>query len=133
VSTQAKVAAVISAWEVVLNVGRSDGVKADDIATVFRAIEIKDPDTGNVIGTVRRPRLRLRVREVQDKLCVAQTYEMVAPEASTISTIFQSVALPPLRQRITFDQKEVDYRTVLVSVGDVVEIREAERPAPEKK
>ena len=35
---------------------------------------IKDPDTGEVLGSVELTKTRVKVTEVQDRVCVASTY-----------------------------------------------------------
>ena len=72
-----KVAQVLNPREIAINKGSSDGV---DVGMYFDVMDpheqdIKDPDTGKVLGSIERPRIRLKITHVQDKLSVASTYQ----------------------------------------------------------
>ena len=71
-----KVASVINEREIAINVGTAHGV---DIGMYFNVIdtqngEIKDPDTDEVLGAIERPKVKVKVTHVQEKLSVASTY-----------------------------------------------------------
>ena len=73
-----KVARVINEREIAINVGTAHGV---DVGMYFNVInakdeEIKDPDTGEVLGSIERPKVRVEVTHVQEKLSVASTYQV---------------------------------------------------------
>ena len=72
-----KVASVINEREIAINVGTAHGV---DVGMYFNVIdiqdeEIRDPDTDEVLGSIERPKVRVRVTHVQEKLSVAGTYQ----------------------------------------------------------
>ncbi len=72
-----KVARVLNDREIAINIGTTHGV---DIGMYFDVMDaqgedIKDPDTDEVLGSIERPRIRVRVTYVQDKLAVASTYK----------------------------------------------------------
>lgn len=67
-----KVATGISEHEIALNAGTNSGVQVGDIVTVFRNIEVKDPDTRELLGEVRVPVLNLKVNLVEARMSVAQ-------------------------------------------------------------
>lgn len=73
-----KVAKVLSDREVVLNVGRKHNVQTGMFFDIRAAsdFEITDPDTGEVLGKIDRPRVKARVKvtSVEDKFAVAMTY-----------------------------------------------------------
>lgn len=73
-----KVAKVLSRRQVALNIGRSDGVQEGMLFDIFvpGSDEIRDPDTGTVLGTVDRRKVKahVKVTSLQDKFCVASTY-----------------------------------------------------------
>jgi hypothetical protein len=122
VTIQGKIAAVISSREIAINVGRADGVHADDIVTVFSSIEVKDPDSKEVLGSVKRPKVRLRIREVQEHLAVAESYEQVAN--SGLDVFRQANVVKSL----TDEPAAANYRTVLVRIGESVEVGAAPPP-----
>ena len=72
-----KVARVLNDREIAINIGTTHGV---DVGMYFDVMDaqgqdIKDPDTDEVLGSIERPRIRVRVTYVQDKLAVASTYK----------------------------------------------------------
>ena len=71
-----KVARILNSREVALNVGASDGVEDgmqfDILASELH--DIRDPDTDEVIGSVSRPKVRVRVGITEDRFCVAHTF-----------------------------------------------------------
>ena len=67
---RAKVAQVLSDNELVINVGKADGVTFDMEFNITEIIEIKDPDTTKVLGAVEWPIVFLKVWEVQENLTV---------------------------------------------------------------
>lgn len=71
-----KVARILSSRELALNIGSEHGVKLEMLFDVLDVASenIRDPDTGEVIGSVYRPKVRIKVVEVQEKISVASTY-----------------------------------------------------------
>lgn len=71
-----KIARVLSAREVVINKGADSGV---EIGMVFKILstkgsEIKDPDTGEALGSVDLVKTSVKITEVQERIAVASTY-----------------------------------------------------------
>lgn len=70
-----KVAQVLSAQEIALNVGTAKGVTVGMAFDVMSAYEnINDPDTGEVLGSIEHPKARVEITHAQEKLSVARTY-----------------------------------------------------------
>lgn len=71
-----KVASVLNEREIAINVGTTDGVIVDMLFDVMdpRYSNIKDPDTEEVLGSIERSKVRVKVIEVQDKLSLATTF-----------------------------------------------------------
>jgi len=72
-----KVARVLNAREIAINVGAARGVT---VGMYFDVIdthdeEIKDPDTEEVLGSIERPKVRVKITHVQEKLAIASTYK----------------------------------------------------------
>ncbi len=83
------VAAVVSG-QVVLNVGKKDGVKVGDQLSIERVtMEIKDPDTGKVIRRMTTPVGVVRVTDVDDVSAVTSPVSgsdfKVGDEAKTVT------------------------------------------------
>lgn len=71
-----KVARILNSRELALNVGSDQGVRHGmefDILSP-ELHDIEDPDSGEVIGSVNRPKVRVRVGIVDDRFCVARTF-----------------------------------------------------------
>lgn len=75
---EGKVARILNTRELVINRGARNGVEVGMKFAVLdkKAENIKDPETGEVLGSVQRPKIRVRVIEVEDRMSVARTYEM---------------------------------------------------------
>ena len=72
-----KVARILNAQELAINVGIAHGVNVGMYFDVMDAQgqDIKDPDTNEVLGSFERPKVRLKITHVQDKFSVASTYK----------------------------------------------------------
>lgn len=72
-----KVAQVLNSRELALNVGTDHGVRVGMLFDVLdpKGEDIVDPDTGDVLGSLARPKVRIKVISVQPKLAVASTYK----------------------------------------------------------
>jgi hypothetical protein len=131
---RAKVASVLSDSELVFNVGSGRGVHEDDVATVFRQIPISDPDSHEDLGQIRRPVVRCRVTEVQQRMCVGTVLDTVpsaeqAPASGTgYATLFNTLLGTPRTQtkRVTSAAGHADAKTVVVGVGWEAELEPAE-------
>jgi hypothetical protein len=76
-----KVAAILSRRELVLNVGAADDVRVGKRFVILnsKGIDVKDPDTGKVLGTVEVPKTVVKVVRVDgDHLSVARTFRTIA-------------------------------------------------------
>ena len=71
-----KVARVLNAREIVINIGTANGVTVGMYFNVIdpKEEDIRDPDTGEVLGSIGRPKVRVQVTHVEEKLSVAATY-----------------------------------------------------------
>lgn len=71
-----KVARVLSTREVALNKGANDGVQIGMIFKILnsKGLDITDPDTTEVIGSVELEKASVRVTSVQDRVSIASTF-----------------------------------------------------------
>ena len=71
-----KVARVLNAREVALNKGSDDGVKVGMVFKILssKGSDIKDPDTGESIGSVDIEKTSVKVTAVQYRVSVAETF-----------------------------------------------------------
>lgn len=139
-----KVARILDSRELAINIGSDDGVKEGMYFDVLdpKGEDIKDPDTGEVLGSLERPKVRVRVKSVQPRISVATTYKQkqvnVGGSGSLVSTIkFSDLFLPPkyitTTETLKTEEKtweDLDETKSYVKTGDpVVQVLE-EKAAP---
>jgi hypothetical protein len=127
---QGNVAEILNIREVALNIGKNHGVTIGmKFKIVDKSHEIKDPNTGEIIGNIDREKIRVKVTEIQDKLSIARTYETFSegfPSGlyeylTNTSIVSQSTKVRTLRatdQKAPYDPLEE--RSSFVKVGDAV-------------
>jgi len=71
-----KVARILNSRELALNIGAREGVKLGMLFDVLdvKGEDIRDPDSDEVLGSLRRPKVRVRVTRVEERLSVASTF-----------------------------------------------------------
>lgn len=72
-----KVARVLNSREVAINIGSTSGVEIGmkfDIMSDKRE-DIRDPDTNEVLGSIDRPKVRVTISHVEERVAVATTYK----------------------------------------------------------
>ena len=72
-----KVARVLNSRELALNIGSEHGVREGMLFDVIdpKGEDIVDPETGDIIGSLERAKVRVKVISVQNRLSVASTYK----------------------------------------------------------
>ena len=75
-AVEGKVAKILGNNEVVINRGRTQGVRPGMLFEVFapEGEEVWDPDTGETLGTVEDVKAHAEVTEVKDRLAVARLH-----------------------------------------------------------
>ena len=70
-----KVAEILSPLQVAVNVGQNHGVKPGMLFDILskKGRGIKDPDSGEELGSVGLPKARVRISDVYEKFSVART------------------------------------------------------------
>jgi len=114
---EAKVAQVISDYQVALNAGEAQGVQEGDAVALYRTVDVKDPDSGDILGSVKVKYLSLEVAFVEPKFCVASVTDRQPsdkPNAIFLQSMMplKRITSTPIRQRSTSE--------VYVAVGDIV-------------
>lgn len=113
---RAKVAQVLSDSELVINVGKADGVTYDMEFNITETIEIKDPDTSKVLGVVESPIVFFNVWKVQENLTVLY---------STGKTLITD-------DKRLFSKSLLSSNRAFVKIGDpVVQVLEIDEPEQE--
>jgi hypothetical protein len=77
VPIEGRVARVLNLRELAINRGDSHGVREGMIFDVLdpKAEDITDPETGEVLGSVYRPKVQVRVFSVEERLSLARTFK----------------------------------------------------------
>lgn len=72
-----KVAKVLNSREIAINIGAKDGVATGMYFNVLdhSREDILDPDTNEILGSVERPKVTVKVVLVEDKFSIASTYK----------------------------------------------------------
>lgn len=142
---EGKVAKILNSRELVINKGSKDSVSLDMKFDVldFRGFDIKDPDTGGILGSVKKPKVRVKIISVQENLSIASTYKKsiynVGGTGVNLSN-FASVLMPPKwvteYETLKTDEatwEDIDEKDSFVKTGDlVVEVFEDENDALEE-
>lgn len=84
-----RVAKILTARELVINVGSESGVKAGQKFVVLGAcpIEIRDPDTNEKLGMIDREKTRVQATEVFQKCSICRTYRVTSSPNLAISAL----------------------------------------------
>ena len=72
-----KTARVLNTREIAINLGTEHGITVGMYFDVMDAegSDIIDPDTKEMLGSIERPKIRMQITYVQEKLSVASTYK----------------------------------------------------------
>ncbi len=72
-----KVARVLNSREIALNIGSVNGVTVGMYFDVMDITgeDIEDPDTDEILGSIQRSKVRVKITHVQEKLSLASTYK----------------------------------------------------------
>jgi hypothetical protein len=114
-----KVATILSATQLALNVGSAHGVSLGDAVVLHKTMEIRDPESREILGTVDIPKARLRVDLVQDKFCVATINERQGDQSRNL---LHALNIAPLRQISETPVGTSSTDKVYVTVGERVVI-----------
>ena len=68
-----KVAQVINERAIALNVGTANGVAVGMYFEVMQPIDVRDPDTGEILGHIEDSKVKVKVYQVQQRLSLAHT------------------------------------------------------------
>ena len=133
VQLRGRVAQILTSREVAINLGEDDGVKLGMYFDILheQGQDIEDPDTGEVLGNIERPKVRVKVTHVQDRLSLASTYKKkrvnVGGNYQDLSRAFSRALTPPRwvtkYETIKADEKaweNLDEQDSYVRIGDPV-------------
>ena len=71
-----KVAKILNTREVAINAGQDQGVQTGMLFDILApaAQDIEDPDTGEVLGSIERSKVRVQITHVTRRVSVGRTY-----------------------------------------------------------
>ena len=96
-----KVARILDSRNLVINIGSQQGVKIGMYFDVMdpKGEDIRNPDTNEILGSIERPKVRIRITYTQDKLSVASTYKKkqvnIGGKGGVINLGFAEYLMPP--------------------------------------
>lgn len=75
---EGRVAAVLNAREVVINIGGNHGVSLGMKFAILaeKPLEIRDPSSGEVLDTVDREKVRVQATELRPRISICRTYRV---------------------------------------------------------
>ena len=99
---EGKVANVINRRELIINRGSEHGVVEGMVFKVMDLnLRVMDPESKEILGTLEREKIRVRVSEVQPRFSIARTYEtyqIAEPSIpGTIGSLFGSRTVTKVR------------------------------------
>ncbi len=100
---EGKVAQILNARQLVINLGTQDGIRLGMRFAVLAAtpLEIVDPDSHEVLGIVDREKVRVAAVEVQERFAICSTYEIkVVGEGADVFTGLSALRWLTPRQEI---------------------------------
>jgi hypothetical protein len=119
-----KVAGLVSPTQVTINAGASKGVKVGDVVTVYRKIDVQDPDSKQDLGSVALTKIKLNVSFVSERFCLADTLFV----SDSLSSLWAGLNTPPPRMRVTTDQAQASSQVAVIAIGDPVFIESPPKP-----
>lgn len=112
-----KVARILNSREIAINVGSNHGVC---VGMYFDILDqnlesILDPDTHQILGSIERPKVRVQITMVQEKLSLASTYKKKRVNVGGSSTLFDiadiSRALMPPKWVTNYETLKTEEKT----------------------
>jgi len=75
---EGRVASILNARELVINIGADAGVKSGQLFAILAAtpIEIRDPSSEKVLDNIDRVKVRVKAHEVRSRITICRTYRM---------------------------------------------------------
>ena len=138
-----KVSRVLNTQEIAMNIGTTNGVTVGMYFDVIDANQhdITDPDTGEVLGYIDRPKVRVKVTHTQEKLSVATTPNANGADTDIIKDFtfismatFGPIAKALMEPSLLATRKMWQKRSTTdsVQIGDpVVQVLEVDQPEQE--
>ena len=113
-----RVARVLNSREIAINKGSTDGIQIGMIFKILspKGSEIKDPETGEMLGSVELVKTSVKVTDVQERISVASTYRSHRINVGGRGLLFSSLFEPP--------KWEIHYETLKIDEANIEELDE---------
>lgn len=112
---EGRVAQILNARELVINIGSENGVSPKMKFAVLseQPLEVRDPDTGEVLDVIDREKVRVEASEVRPKISICRTYRIKrigggALHATSLPSVVNVASLfePPREIQETLEAKD---------------------------
>lgn len=122
-----KVAKILNSRELVINVGSDSGVSEGMIFNVLdpSGEDIRDPDTGQVLGSLRRTKLQVKITAVYSNMAVAITFRRTTHHIGR-------TAIPAMNSEFSALARWLDVQRTVVKQETLKKPEEAYDPLEEK-
>jgi hypothetical protein len=99
---QGKVAKILTEREVVINIGSVQGVKKGMRFAILASTpeEVSDPETGEVLDVVDRPKVLVQATEVRERITICSTYRTTKIPGGAFNTVYSINRLFDLPQEV---------------------------------
>ncbi len=109
---RAKVARILNSREIVITAGANQGVMVGMHFDVMdtKGEDIRDPDSGEILGSIERPKVRVQIAQVQEKMAVAATCRKYRVNLGGTGTMF--IGLDDVTRALMPPRYETKYETL---------------------
>jgi len=122
-----KVAAILSKRELILNVGADDGVSVGMRFVILNSngIDVKDPDTGKVLGTAEVPKTVVKVVRIESgHMSVARTFRTIGGTPGILGAMSSISGSPSRIETLDIEsgsslRAELSIEDSYIKIGDV--------------
>lgn len=122
-----KVAGILSKRELILNLGEADGIRVGMKFVILNSqgMDVRDPDTGTVLGTVEVPKTVVKVVRIGgEHLAVARTFRKIAGTPGLLSAMPNFSGRPARTETLDIAsgsslKAELSEEESYIKVGDV--------------
>jgi hypothetical protein len=126
---EGRVAQILTARELVINRGTTEGVEVGMRFAVLnrRGTDIKDPDTGDILGSIELEKVLVKVVRVDEHLAVARTFRTFRVPGTGVlgwASFQQGTPMQTVPETLKTDERrlkdELDEKESYVKIGDPV-------------
>ena len=121
---EGRVARILNERELVINRGSEHGVVLGMPFAVLakESVDVTDPETGESLGALDRPKVRVQVTEVRERFAICETFELIEVKGNIISPseFFRPTRSLPATLRVRETLPPLSEEESIVKIGDRV-------------